>query len=127
MGDRRVGHMLLHFSCQPCTDGVLRFSWSGDGIPVSLTDYPTRLYVASVANTSTGGVALLGEQGKVAMISTYRFASIIQVAGSGLGLTLRGAVGENVTLLIARAEHEFKIERTTVQIGPGERAYVQVK
>ena len=48
--------------------------------------------------------ALLGEAGKVAAISTYRFASVELAAdGSSLEVALRGKPGEEVTLLFAVA------------------------
>lgn len=102
-----------------------RFTWSGNGVALSLSDSPTRVYISRITNTSTGGLALLGEEGKVAMMSTYRFASIT-VATGGLSVALRGASAENVTLLVARAENGFEVERLLVQIGHHGRASVQI-
>ena len=50
-----------------------------------------------------GGVALLGEAGKVAAVSTYRFASVAAASGGGVAISLRGAPSEVVTLLFADA------------------------
>jgi hypothetical protein len=49
-----------------------------------------------------GGVALLGEGGKVAAVSTFRFASVA-AKGAGVEVAVRGAPGEVVALMFARA------------------------
>jgi hypothetical protein len=46
-------------------------------------------------------VAVLGEPGKVVMISAYRFASISVIDGA-LRVALRGEKGEKVPLLFAK-------------------------
>jgi hypothetical protein len=55
-----------------------------------------------------GGISLLGEQGKAAAVSSFRFAAITEscqtpVASSSLAVSLRGAPLEKVTLLWAAA------------------------
>ena len=101
-------------------------TWSGNGVALSLSDSPTRVYISRITNTSTGGLALLGEEGKVAMISTYRFASITVATGGGLSVALRGASAETVALLVARTKNGLQVERLLVQIGHHGRASVQI-
>lgn len=54
------------------------FAWSPSDVAaaslemVSLTESPTLVYVTPVSEC---GIALLGEEGKVTMLSTYRWAS----------------------------------------------------
>ena len=61
------------------------------------------------------GVAFLGEEGKVAAVSSFRFSSIAAGGGSVVA-ALRGAPGEAVTLLWAAAP-SFAIQRKTVALG----------
>eukprot|EP01048_Picozoa_sp_COSAG05_P011567 COSAG05_NODE_1099_length_5888_cov_9.758335_1_plen_296_part_00 len=91
------------------------FDWQGAGLPLSLSEHPTRVHISPVVNTS--GLALLGEAGKVAMISTYRFASITVTEAGALRLALRGAPGEVVSLLVARRKLGFRVERIPLTIG----------
>jgi hypothetical protein len=80
------------------------------------THLPHQLNIAPVI----GGVALLGEKGKAAAVSTYRFVSVLtSVNATGLQVTLRGAVGENVTLIYATAASGLKIERKLATVGAG--------
>jgi hypothetical protein len=58
--------------------------------------------LAYVVPALPGGVALLGEAGKVAAVSTFRFSSVV-AQGAGVEVALRGAPGEVVTLLFARS------------------------
>ena len=62
-----------------------------------------------------GGLAFLGEEGKVAAVSSHRFASIA-VQGGAAAVALRGAPGEAVTLLWAQAPG-LKVQRKTVTLG----------
>ena len=48
-----------------------------------------------------GGVALLGEAGKVASVSAYRFVSVAAAGAKGMTVSLRGKPGEFVPLLFA--------------------------
>ena len=48
------------------------------------------------------GVVLLGELGKFAAVSTYRFGGISVGQGGGLGVVLRGNIGEEVALQVVR-------------------------
>ena len=62
------------------------------------------------------GVALLGEAGKAAAVSTHRFGAVSQTSG-GIQVQLRGAAGEAVALLYALETSGFKIVTRTVVIG----------
>jgi hypothetical protein len=88
-----------------------------DGAMLRLaTHLPHQLNIAPVI----GGVALLGEKGKAAAMSTYRFVSVLtSVNATGLQVTLRGAAGENVTLIYATAALGLKIERKLATVGAG--------
>ena len=56
---------------------------------------------------------VLGEEGKVAAISSFRFAAVVPSAGGAEAtVTLRGAPGEAVTLLYALAP-DFDILRAS--------------
>jgi hypothetical protein len=61
------------------------------------------------------GLAFLGEEGKVAAVSSHRFASI-EAAGGSAVVALRGAPGELVTLLWAAAPG-LAIQRKQVALG----------
>lgn len=51
-----------------------------------------------------GGVALLGEAGKVTSVSTHRFSAVaVGAGGKGVTVSLRGKAGEAVPLLFASA------------------------
>jgi hypothetical protein len=65
-----------------------------------------------------GGVALLGEVGKVTSVSTHRFASI-STSGNGLMVGLRGKPAEAVTLFYATgsAVAGYKCATRLVTIG----------
>ena len=77
-----------------------------------MTESPTLVYVVSVTSS---GVALIGEAGKVAMISTYRFVAIGSAA-HGLRISMRGEAGEVVALLVARRSSGFRVERVAATI-----------
>ena len=93
---------------------VVPKAWASDGgvnAEMALSD--TIINVAPVF----GDVALLGEAGKIAAVSTYRFRS---VSGTAAGITadLRGKGGEAVTLLVAtRSGSGFACSAKTVAIG----------
>ena len=72
--------------------------WTGSH-NVNITGEGVLLNIAPVID---GGIALLGEAGKVTAVSTYRFASVHPVAGGGgVAVSIRGKPGEVVTLLFA--------------------------
>jgi hypothetical protein len=82
---------------------------------------PAHFNIAPLVN----GLAFLGEEGKVAAVSSHRFASIAAAAGGSAAVALRGAPGEAVTLLWAAAP-ALVIERKTVVLGEDGRAEVTV-
>ena len=94
------------------------------------SEAPIALPLAPLAPAQWGvaplvdGLALLGEEGKVAAVSSYRFASIVAGGGSA-AVGLRGAPGEAVTLLWAAAP-SLVIQRMTVSLGPDGTAQVSV-
>jgi hypothetical protein len=93
------------------------FSWDialDSGSEMELSDTPTLAYISPVSGC---GIALLGEEGKVAMLSTYRFADIESEA-EGLRVSLRGDSGEHIVLLYVRMSVGFVVQRTVaVAIG----------
>ena len=100
----------------------------------------------SFGNLATRGIALLGEKGKVAAISTYRFTSIALIseeqprrggsdanwstkptdADAYLQVTVRGEVNETVALLFATAAAGFQIQEKAVVVGPSGLATVHI-
>ncbi len=74
-------------------------AWEGgDVVNVAMPISDTIVNVAP----AFGGVALLGEAGKIAAVSTYRFASIMPgPSGKGVTAELRGKPGEVVPLMFA--------------------------
>jgi len=90
------------------------FSWFAESYAeMTLSETPILTYISPVLAC---GIALLGEEGKVAMISTYRFASI-ESDTSGLRVTLQGAVGEVIPLLYVRVSAGLRPLRKLVTIG----------
>jgi len=83
--------------------GVQPALWNGTvpTMPLPTGDGGTLVHVAPLY----GSVALLGEAGKVAAVSTYRFASVLGGTSLTASLTvaLRGKPREAVTLLFARS------------------------
>ena len=68
-----------------------------------------------------GGIALLGEAGKVTAVSTYRFASVtVGSSSSKLTVGLRGKAGESVLLLFAvqSASSDYTCVSKTAIVGP---------
>jgi len=119
-----------------CVCGVKAVAWSpGDdagtsfncgnntGVALALQQAPSLVYISPI---SEGGVALLGEEGKVAMISTYRFKDI-RWDGSMLHVDLRGTSGELVTLLTAHEASGFQVSRTKTVIGSSGFATVSIR
>jgi hypothetical protein len=89
-------------------DGVNPSLWNGTAtlqFPPVNKDGVSHLVLAPLwGNAASGGgrVALLGEAGKVAAVSTYRFERAAPApAGGGVELSLRGGPGEIVPLLFA--------------------------
>ena len=94
---------------------AMHFS-DASGVQIALSDAPTLSYVSPVADC---GIALLGEEGKVAMLSTYRFAAVFPDPHSpGLHVNLRGEVGERVTLLYVRISEGLTVQRLQATVGP---------
>jgi hypothetical protein len=85
-----------------------------DAAPIQLPLAPLSLAQWNVAPV-VDGLAFLGEEGKVAAVSSFRFSSIASVGGAAT-VALRGAPGEAVTLLWAAAPG-FAIARKTVALG----------
>ena len=77
---------------------------------------------ASLVNLAPifGGIALLGEAGKVAAVSTYRFVKVEVSEGAGLRVTMRGKPAEMVSLLFARGDANvgYSCASETAVIGP---------
>ena len=69
---------------------------AGGGINAEIAVSDTIANVAPVF----GSVALLGEAGKIAAVSTYRFKSIAATT-AGIAAELRGKSGEVVNLMVA--------------------------
>jgi hypothetical protein len=94
------------------------------GVAVRLEDvgHPQQVNIAPVI----GGVALLGEKGKVTAVSTFRFPAVAassaeaQDSAGGLDVTVRGAVGESVTLFYATAgaAGKYSVQSKAVVVGP---------
>lgn len=57
--------------------------------------------ILNIAPLMGGQHALLGEQGKIAAVSTYRFAYVQAGTQGGIEVSLRGKPGEKVSLLFA--------------------------
>ena len=83
---------------------------------------PDQLNIAPVM----GGVALLGEQGKVTAVSTYRFTSVVAGEG-GLEVTMQGETSETITLMFARKAAGYKLQAMPVVIGANGTATVHLK
>ena len=69
-----------------------------------------------------GGVALLGEKGKAAAVSTYRFTLVAHRDVSvnrdgGIMVLVRGEANESVELLFATADSGFKVQSKVVVLG----------
>ena len=89
------------------------FSWAEDtGVEMALSESPQLAYISPVQEC---GIALLGEEGKVAPISVYRF-SAIDSSAAGLHVSLRGAAGEEIALLYVRLSAGLAVRRMTVVI-----------
>ena len=87
--------------------------FAAEGVAVRLENHmPHQVNIAPVL----AGVALLGEQGKVAAVSTYRFASVVS-HGGGLLVTIRGEPKEPVTLLFTTEASGFKVQRKVAAVG----------
>jgi len=66
-----------------------------------------------------GKVALLGEAGKVAAMSTYRFSSVVVSSDGAITTHLRGKPGEDVKLLFARLSgQQWECVPMPTEIGP---------
>jgi len=94
-------------------------AWEGgDVVNVAMPISDTIVNVAP----AFGGVALLGEAGKIAAVSTYRFASIMPgPSGKGVAAELRGKPGEVVPLMFASGSAAAPALKCTVvptTIGP---------
>ena len=92
--------------------------------PAALQLAPRSPAVRNVAPVLAGGIALLGEEGKAAAVSSYRFAGV-EEGGAGLRVALRGAPREDLTLLWAAAPG-FVVQRAPVQLDGEGRAVVQL-
>ena len=132
-----------HVVWDPAAGPKLEVHLFGNGATIKLQDHvPAQLNIAPVI----GGVALLGEAGKVAAVSTYRFASIAAAATTGAGgqrqgaaattgsanghgvgvvagleVTVRGVPGESVQVLFATAAAAgsgFEVHTKAVAVGP---------
>ena len=90
-----------------CT-GVEPMMWTGEAT-MQITPAKLQQHSAGADSTSQlniapviGGVAMLGEAGKVTAVSVYRFASVEPgPSGKGIAVKLRGKPGEHVPLLFA--------------------------
>ena len=71
--------------------------------PFNLALAPHVAAVAHVAPVWPGGIALLGEQGKLVPLSAYRFASVASTGQGTLSVGLRGAPNEAVVLVYVLA------------------------
>ena len=80
------------------------------GFPLALAFHaPQQVHAAPVFRAcggAPGAIALLGERGKAAAVSSYRFSSVAAACGAGgahttLAVDLRGAPGEATTVLFA--------------------------
>ena len=87
------------------------------GAPPPNGDGAALVHVAPVLGGA--GLALLGELGKVAAVSTYRFASVALAAdGGALEVALRGAPGETVALAFAaRDGDEYACRAVNATVG----------
>ena len=66
--------------------------------------------LVNVAPLLTSGVALLGELGKAAAVSTYRFTSV-GVRGGAVEVEVRGKPGEVVNLLFVVDEQQAALAK----------------
>jgi hypothetical protein len=109
------GHVVWahHFVGQAGCAGVLPEAWNGSAhLVVQPPPHKGGSHTAAVDHTSQlniapliGGVALLGEAGKVTSVSSYRFSAVvIGAGGKGVQVKLRGKPGEQVTLLFATGD-----------------------
>ena len=97
--------------------------FSGEhGAVVQLRNHmPHQVNIAPVV----GGVALLGEKGKAAVVSTYRFSSVVHggvgmlaaTTAAGVRVSIRGEANESVELLYACAAAGFKVQSKFVVLG----------
>ena len=84
-------------------------------IEMQLSESPVLAYVSPI--TGQTGIALIGEEGKVAMLSTYRFAAI-ESEGARMHVRLRGEAGETVTLVwVYVLKDDYDVRRTNCTIG----------
>jgi hypothetical protein len=74
--------------------------WVGASANVSMT-MDDNDGILNIAPLIGGQHALLGEAGKIAAVSTYRFASVGAAGSGGIVAALRGKPSEAVTLLFA--------------------------
>ena len=74
-------------------------AWAG-GANVTL-GMPDDDRILNVAPLIGGQHALLGEQGKITAVSTYRFVSVGAADGGGIAVAMRGKAGEAITLMFA--------------------------
>jgi hypothetical protein len=99
-----ASHSPAHATTASATDacaGVVASPWSAAGVTMKLAKNTDSTSHVNVAPVFTGGVALLGEAGKVTAVSEYRFEYVHSQEGK-LQVGLRGKPGEVVTLLFAK-------------------------
>ena len=116
-----------YYAWDPQSAGPALASWS-EAAPFNLSlaqRSPQQVNLAPVfcaAGTGATPLALLGEQGKAAAVSSFRFASVTEscgsaVAASNLTVGLRGAPFERVTLLWSSAAHAWMAQTMPVTLG----------
>lgn len=81
--------------------------------------------VAVIAPVWAGGIVLLGEQGKLVPLSAYRFSVVAPTPSGGLRVGLRGAPGEDVTLLWGVAP-SFPLRAISCTMGANGTATVEL-
>ena len=99
-------------------------AWEGQAAVVpTMQDSDAILNIAPLLG---GQHALLGEAGKIAAVSTYRFASVSAAPGGGIHVVLRGKPQEKVTLLFAtRGGNSFGCKSRQAVIGADGKATVE--
>ena len=112
-----LGDVLAQGAAAGCANARVA-AWAGArDVAVPNGDGAALVYVAPVFGGA--GLALLGELGKVAAVSTYRFASVALAAdGGALEVALRGAPGETVALAFAaRDGDEYACRAVNATVG----------